>query len=69
MDRSSQIAGRSDWDFDAWMAKGDGCVVVEESMEAFQGLVGNPASCCYDWSLGGGPQHFVTTRFCRGATA
>jgi hypothetical protein len=43
-DRSSQIAGRSDWDFDAWMAKGDGCAGVEESMAAFQGLVGSPAS-------------------------
>ena len=51
-DRSSQIVGRSGWGFDAWMAKGDGCVGVEESMAAFQGLVGIPASCCYDWSLG-----------------
>lgn len=43
-DRSSQIAERSDWGFDAWMAKGDGCAGVEESMAAFQGLVGSPAS-------------------------
>lgn len=43
-DRSSQIAGRSDWGFDAWMAKGDGCAGVEESRAAFQGLVGSPAS-------------------------
>lgn len=52
VDRSSQTAGRTDWGFDAWMAKEDGCVGVEESMVASRGLGGNPASCCYDWSLG-----------------
>lgn len=52
MDRSSQIAGQTDWRFEAWMAKEDGCAGVEESMAAFQDLVGSPASCCYDWSLG-----------------
>ena len=43
-DHSMQIVELSDSGFDAWMAKGDGCAGVEESMAAFQGLVGSPAS-------------------------
>lgn len=51
------------------MAKEDGCVGFEESMVAFQGLEGSPASCCYFLKLWRKPQHFVTTRFEEGATA